>query len=264
MHRVSSILAGAAFRSAVLLLLLFLAVFLVAGVVIVSQTSSEAESEIRALVSNEFELFREAAETGDMNQLRQLVDSSAAAIAAQGLLRLAHVLRERGEAASADRYQAAGLTVLKTLLNEPYLSTDREHEGLLLHTVYHRPRGWDSGRPWGSQRSHSASRTWASIFSTAGSRNRSPGCASRDMSALAGPFFAAPSRRSGSARRSSQKSEDQQDNDWPHRSHAEQPEAVGDRRASGKHRTDTQSQRQHDRAAQHAGGDAAGIVSKWR
>jgi len=79
MHRVSSILAGAAFRSAVLLLLLFLAVFFVAGVVIVSQTSSEAESEIRALVSNEFELFREAADTGDLDQLRQLVDSSAAA-----------------------------------------------------------------------------------------------------------------------------------------------------------------------------------------
>src|SRR5690349_3166077 len=79
MHRVSSILAGAAFRSAVLLLLLFLAVFFVAGVVIVSQTSGEAESEIRALVSNEFELFREAADTGDMDQLRELVDSSAAA-----------------------------------------------------------------------------------------------------------------------------------------------------------------------------------------
>jgi signal transduction histidine kinase len=77
MHRVSSILAGAAFRSAVLSLLLFLAVFFVAGVVIVSQTSSEAESEIRALVSNEFELFREAADTGDANQLRELVDSSA-------------------------------------------------------------------------------------------------------------------------------------------------------------------------------------------
>ncbi|HZM52941.1 MAG TPA: glycosyl hydrolase, partial [Vicinamibacteria bacterium] len=32
---------------------------------------------------------------------------------------------------------------------EPYLSTDTAHEGLLLHTVYHRPNGWDhvpSGR----------------------------------------------------------------------------------------------------------------------
>lgn len=77
MHRVSSILAGAAFRSALMSLLLFLAVFFVAGVVIVSQTRSEAESEIRALVSNEFELFRDAADTGDAEQLRELVDGSA-------------------------------------------------------------------------------------------------------------------------------------------------------------------------------------------
>jgi hypothetical protein len=71
------------------------------------------------------------------------VDSSAAAIAAQGLLRLANVLAQRGESAAAEGCQAAGLTVLTTLLDEPYLSTDGEHEGLLLHTVYHRPRGWD-------------------------------------------------------------------------------------------------------------------------
>ena len=31
----------------------------------------------------------------------------------------------------------------QTLLDEPYLSTDGEHEGLLLHTIYHQPRGWD-------------------------------------------------------------------------------------------------------------------------
>jgi hypothetical protein len=58
-------------------------------------------------------------------------------------LRLAHVLQGRGEVAEASRCQSAGLAVLKTLLDEPYLSTDREHEGLLLHSVYHRPRGWD-------------------------------------------------------------------------------------------------------------------------
>jgi hypothetical protein len=71
------------------------------------------------------------------------VDSSAAAIAAQGLLRLANVLAQRDESAAAEGYQAAGLTVLKTLLDNPYLSTDSKHEGLLLHTVYHRPRNWD-------------------------------------------------------------------------------------------------------------------------
>jgi hypothetical protein len=71
------------------------------------------------------------------------VDSSAAAIAAQGLLRLGHHLRDRGDADDARRYWQAGLTVVRTLLNSPYLSSDPEHQGLLLHTVYHRPRGWD-------------------------------------------------------------------------------------------------------------------------
>lgn len=71
------------------------------------------------------------------------VDSSAAAIAAQGLLRLGQYLRKR-DARRARRYFEAGLTVLSTLLEEPYLSVGREHEGLLLHSVYHRPNGWDS------------------------------------------------------------------------------------------------------------------------
>ena len=72
------------------------------------------------------------------------VDSSAAAIAAQGLLRLSRVLARRGDAAAdADRYEQAGLQVLETLLDEPYLSTDANHQGLLLHSVYHWPNGWD-------------------------------------------------------------------------------------------------------------------------
>jgi len=70
------------------------------------------------------------------------VDSSAAAIAAQGLLRLAHVLERRRDP-DADRYQQAGLRVLDTLFDDPYLSVDRDHEGLLLHSVYHWPNGWD-------------------------------------------------------------------------------------------------------------------------
>jgi hypothetical protein len=64
------------------------------------------------------------------------VDASAAAIAAQGLLRLGHELGEK-------QYTSAGLTVARTLLAEPYLSTDPRHQGLLLHSVYHRPNGWD-------------------------------------------------------------------------------------------------------------------------
>ncbi len=86
------------------------------------------------------------------------VDSSAAAIAAQGLLRLGRYLggspesRVRSPKSSGSRprtqdsghkYWQAGLTVLNTLLDEPYLSTDARHQGLILHSVYHRPNNWD-------------------------------------------------------------------------------------------------------------------------
>lgn len=64
------------------------------------------------------------------------VDSSAAAIAAQGFLRLGKFLGKR-------EYIQAGLTILRTLLDEPYISRDPRHQGLLLHSVYHRPNGWD-------------------------------------------------------------------------------------------------------------------------
>ena len=69
------------------------------------------------------------------------VDSSAAAIAAQGLLRLGRYLGENDDAGA--RYWRAGLRVMDTLLGEPYLSTDPAHHGLLLHVVYHWPRAWD-------------------------------------------------------------------------------------------------------------------------
>ena len=87
------------------------------------------------------------------------VDSSAAAIAAQGLLRLAHVLEARGE--SGSRYEQAGLQVLDTLLDNggPYLSTAATHEGLLLHSVYHRPGGWDH-KPNGSRVPRGESSQW--------------------------------------------------------------------------------------------------------
>jgi hypothetical protein len=73
------------------------------------------------------------------------VDSSAAAIAAQGLLRLARVLATHGREPESDLYLQAGLRVVETLLEEsgPYLSTDPKHQGLLLHSVYHRPNNWD-------------------------------------------------------------------------------------------------------------------------
>lgn len=71
------------------------------------------------------------------------VDSSAAAIGLQGLIRLGLYLKQHGDAEAGDRYVQAGLTSLQTLLDEPYLSTDDNHQGLLLHSVYHRPNGWD-------------------------------------------------------------------------------------------------------------------------
>jgi hypothetical protein len=95
------------------------------------------------------------------------VDSSAAAIAAQGLLRLGrwldvHRAQEvagppattggltstvQGDDApvgvSGQRYWQAGLTVAARLLTPDYLSEDPSHHGLLLHSIYHRPNGWD-------------------------------------------------------------------------------------------------------------------------
>ena len=80
------------------------------------------------------------------------VDSSAAAIAAQGLLRLGRALRE-------PRYEQAGLRVLDTLFDEPYLSEDDRHQGLLLHSVYHWPNGWDHV-PAGSRIPRGESSQW--------------------------------------------------------------------------------------------------------
>ncbi len=70
------------------------------------------------------------------------VDSSAAAIAAQGLLRLGKYLTDKSDPAG-NTYWKAGLTVVNRLLEEPYLSTGKEHQGLILHSIYHRPNNWD-------------------------------------------------------------------------------------------------------------------------
>ncbi len=69
-------------------------------------------------------------------------DSSAAAIAAQGLLRLGRYL-EKTDKEAGEKYFQAGLCVVRTLLEPPYLSDQEHHEGLILHSVYHRPNGWD-------------------------------------------------------------------------------------------------------------------------
>lgn len=87
------------------------------------------------------------------------VDSSAAAIASQGLLRLGHYLKAKGNVQDGERYWLAGLQVLNTLLGKPYLSTDEKHEGLLLHSVYHRPNGWGH-IPLGSKIPNGESSMW--------------------------------------------------------------------------------------------------------
>ncbi|WP_428667329.1 glycosyl hydrolase [Runella sp.] len=94
------------------------------------------------------------------------VDSTAAAIGAQGLLRLGRYLmnkqtsplsEERGQ--GGEVYWQAGLTVLQSLLEEPYLSTDPNHQGLLLHSIYHHPNGWDYV-PEGSKIPYGESSMW--------------------------------------------------------------------------------------------------------
>ncbi len=71
------------------------------------------------------------------------VDSSAATITAQGLIRLGNYLKQHGEIEAGKRYYQAGLTVADTLFSEPYLSESDDHQGLIVHSVYHRPNGWD-------------------------------------------------------------------------------------------------------------------------
>lgn len=87
------------------------------------------------------------------------VDGSAAAIAAQGLLRLGNYLTKKGEIEAGNKYFQAGLTVMNTILEEPYLSTDSTHQGILLHSIYHRPNGWDYV-PEGSKIPYGESSQW--------------------------------------------------------------------------------------------------------
>jgi hypothetical protein len=57
-------------------------------------------------------------------------------------------LRQRGDD-GAGSYEQAGLAVVDTLFNPdgPYLSADPDHQGLLLHSVYHWPNRWDHVPP---------------------------------------------------------------------------------------------------------------------
>lgn len=76
------------------------------------------------------------------NNRYEPVDSSAAAIAAQGMIRLGSYLMDTDHELS-DKYFSAGVNVLKTLLQKPYLASGENHHGILLNSVYHWPNGWD-------------------------------------------------------------------------------------------------------------------------
>ncbi|PYK98959.1 MAG: glycosyl hydrolase [Verrucomicrobia bacterium] len=80
---------------------------------------------------------------GDPFNKWEPVDSSAAAIAAQGLIRLGNYLAQSGNTRDSALYKQAGLTIANTLFHGPYLSANPKHQGLILHSVYHRPNGWD-------------------------------------------------------------------------------------------------------------------------
>ncbi|MEO6909740.1 MAG: hypothetical protein ABI158_02305 [Edaphobacter sp.] len=76
------------------------------------------------------------------------VDSSAASAAAQGLWRLGTYLkRTSGASVQSERYRQAALVIAHTLFEQPYLSEDAAHQGLILHAIYNRPGGWDYVAP---------------------------------------------------------------------------------------------------------------------
>lgn len=87
------------------------------------------------------------------------VDSSAAGIAAQGLLRLGKYLITKDQVEDGQYYYQAGLTVVSHLFEDPYLSREEEHQGLILHSIYHRPMVWDHV-PEGSKIPRGESSMW--------------------------------------------------------------------------------------------------------
>jgi unsaturated chondroitin disaccharide hydrolase len=87
------------------------------------------------------------------------VDSSAAAITCQGFLRLGKYLIAKNHSELGKKYWQTGLTIMNTLLQKPYLSQNEEHQGLLLHSIYHQPNGWDYV-PAGSKIANGESSMW--------------------------------------------------------------------------------------------------------
>ncbi len=76
-------------------------------------------------------------------------DSSAAAVASCGFRILS---KQVNDEATKRRYRDAADAILETLAGDEYLAAGRSgEEGILLHGVYHRPRGWgvDASVMWG-------------------------------------------------------------------------------------------------------------------
>lgn len=72
------------------------------------------------------------------------VDSSAAAVAAQAFWRLGNYCLPSGKPREkAERYRQVALTIAQALFDKPYLSEEPSHQGFILHSLYHRPKGWD-------------------------------------------------------------------------------------------------------------------------
>ena len=86
------------------------------------------------------------------------IDSSAACITAQGLIRIGNWLKSF-DSARAEKYQKAAFQVAGALFSEPYLSTDAGHQGLILHSIYHEPNAWDYA-PEPGKVAHGESSMW--------------------------------------------------------------------------------------------------------
>ncbi len=79
----------------------------------------------------------------------QIYESSAAAVAAAGLLNLSEMVQDP---IYSDRYAQAALIILDTLAGPTYLAQETPgHEGILMHGIYHLPRamGVDESVMWG-------------------------------------------------------------------------------------------------------------------
>lgn len=81
-------------------------------------------------------------EKSDPYNAYEPIDSSAACIAAQGFIRIGNWLKN-SDPVRSKKYINTGIQIAKNLFAEPYLSTDPEHQGLILHSIYHQPNGWD-------------------------------------------------------------------------------------------------------------------------